>query len=180
MSAVRVNDSEVVREIAAIRVNDGGIVREIQEIRVNDGGVIRSVFSAESIVWVGDSKYGFVFGSGWARATYQFDIDGGTQSRSDNSPLTDDSDWCDSHPNTTGADYEIRTGTIIDNSGSSSFSGFASNTTYNLGTSHQTELERYSPGGYFSAYVTIPIIIREDGGSGGTSYSLYLEISGEN
>jgi len=56
MNAIRVNDSEVVREITAIRVNDSGTVREIQEIRVNDGGVIRSVFSSGpefAITWSG-------------------------------------------------------------------------------------------------------------------------------
>jgi len=105
------------------------------------------------------------------------DNDGGTREDGTPGSVTDRPDWCDSHPSTNGADYEMRTGTISDTGGGGNFSpSYASNTTYNLGTSDSVRVYLTVNGW---RYVTIPIIVREDGGSGGTSYNLILDVTRE-
>lgn len=135
--------------------------------------------SAEAIVWAGQSanatKTSFgsdVTGTSW----YAFDIDGGTRRQYNSGTVNDTLDWCDSHPSTTGSSYEIRTGTIS-GSGGTLTGSFASNTTYNLGTIRTSLLTLTAT--IDVANRTIPIIIRDSGGSGGTSYNLTQQVSCE-
>lgn len=129
---------------------------------------------AEQIVWAGDtvSQLRFTLGSPvTATATFQFDTDGGTRSRTGTAPLSNDSDWCDSHPNTTGSDYDLQTGTITGSNGS--YTGLASNTIYTLGTGRNLEVT-ITADYEIIASRTIPIRIYDAGSPSGTYYNLQL------
>lgn len=159
-----------------------GLTTKVNDVGYSSGGVdISTLFMdinevLESIVWAGATHIGVKAATGGTPETgaaqHWFDVDGGTRISLNEVTSSDSVDWCDSHPSTTGSDYEIRTGTITGSGGIFSPS-YASDTTYNLGTVRTAEV-----------YVTddtpvvasrnIPIQVRDSGGGTVTAYNLVL------